>query len=209
MLATQMECALLLVSTMVSVISLYLLYALDSFPAISSPQGPEQCRLQHRQPPRPHHYCQSRAKGLLTSRPRHQRQHLATMAKFSTGLMADNIPLAAHLTPAETVALLRWWTLRQATLRNVLMLATKSHSAAHGCGADPGARAKPEEHASSNRYLNRQFQEVPVWWLVYWLAVKNRAKCRLVPPALPLQTAVLLVVLLHPHSCQTLLHARK
>src|SRR4051812_23241734 len=103
--------------------------------------------------------------------------------------MADNTILVALPTPAEMVEPLKSWTLRQATSHNVLMLATKSRSAAHGYGADPGAQAKPEDHASSNRRLNRQFREVPVWWLALWSAVRNRAKCRLVHPALPLQTA--------------------
>lgn len=159
MLATLTERVLLSASTMASVTFPCPQYASGSSPATKLPRGREQCRLQHRQP---RQYCRPLAAKRSTSRLPHPTQHLALTANLSMVLMADNTLSAAHPTQAETVGPIGPKPSRQETSHNVSMPATKMNFVAHGCGADPVALVRPEVHASSNRRLNHQSQEVEI-----------------------------------------------
>ena len=163
MLAMLTEHVLLSGSTMAFATFLCPQYASGSSPAIKSPRGQEQCRLQQRQP---RHRCPPPAAEEPISRLPHLTQHLALTAKLSMVPMADNTPSAAHPTQAGMVEPTGLRPFRQETSHSVLMPATRMNCVAHGYGAAPVAQARPEVHASSNRRLSHQFQDVVISWLV-------------------------------------------
>jgi hypothetical protein len=189
-------------STMASATSLCLQYASGSPLGINLLQDQEQCRLQQRQPRRPRHYLHLPVVEQMANQLPHQAQHLAMTARFLMALMAGNTPSAAHPTRAG-LELTGPKPSRQVISHNVSLSAIETRSVALGCGADP------KTYVTSNKRLNHQFQEVAISWPEFWLAAKARVKCRLVQPALPPRTAAPLVVLQHPRSCRTLIHARE